>query len=199
MKDKTKIGKSKIQGKGLLAAMDLRGGRNIGVSHTDNWPNKAIGENYNHSKTPNARSVDLGNKKYLIPNSDIKKGEEITVDYRTMPGMEQPGEWVLDPKGQWNHPGKKTAVPTPTGKITMKGVNQKVHGKDNLGNEQMMEPGKEYQFPGKMVYETPMQDGGAPFNQQAYDDSLAIYNTGVETENLLNMLADKGTSDVDSY
>jgi len=191
MEDKTKIGKSKIQGKGLMAAMDVRAGRSLGESHINNWPNKAIGENYNHSETPNARNVDRGNKKYLVPLSDIKKGEEITVDYRTMPEMEQPGNFIFDKNGQWNHPGKKTAVPTQTGKITMKGVNQPVHGVDNLGNEQMMQPNGEYQFPGNIVYETPMQDGGGTPNQQAYDDSLSLFNWSKQNEAKFHMLTER--------
>ena len=43
-----------------------------------------------------------------------------------------------------------------SGDITMKGVEFKVHGKDNLGNEKIMEPGKNYKFPGDYVIETPI-------------------------------------------
>jgi len=44
----------------------------------------------------------------------------------------------------------------PSNKITMKGVDHKVHGKDNLGNEKIMKPGKNYEFPGDYVIETPL-------------------------------------------
>ena len=42
----------------------------------------------------------------------------------------------------------------PSGDITMKGVDFKVKGTDNLGNTKIMEPGKNYKFPGNTVTET---------------------------------------------
>lgn len=48
----------------------------------------------------------------------------------------------------------------PSGSITMKDVDFPVHGVDNLGNEQDMYPGKEYEFPGDYVFETPMAKYG---------------------------------------
>ena len=48
----------------------------------------------------------------------------------------------------------------PSGNITMEDVDFPVHGVDNLGNEQMMTPGNDYQFPGDMVFETPMAQKG---------------------------------------
>ena len=44
----------------------------------------------------------------------------------------------------------------PTGDITMKDVDFPVHGVDNEGNEKIMEPGKDYKFPGDVVLETPL-------------------------------------------
>ena len=41
-----------------------------------------------------------------------------------------------------------------SGDITMKGVDFKVRGEDNLGNVKIMEPGKNYKFPGTIVKET---------------------------------------------
>ena len=46
----------------------------------------------------------------------------------------------------------------PSGDITMKGVEFKVRGEDNLGNVKIMEPGKNYKFPGDVVVETPLKD-----------------------------------------
>jgi len=63
---------------------------------------------------------------------------------------------ILDPRGQWAHPGKRTIVPTPTGRITMQGVPYPVYGQDETGFGQMMYPGGEYKFPGQMVEEIPM-------------------------------------------
>ena len=42
----------------------------------------------------------------------------------------------------------------------MKGVDFPVIGTDNLGNTKLMKPGKDYKFPGDMVYETPMAQEG---------------------------------------
>ena len=42
----------------------------------------------------------------------------------------------------------------PSGDITMKGVDFKVKGTDNLGNTKIMKPGKDYKFPGTIVKET---------------------------------------------
>mgnify|MGYP003145421213 FL=1 len=43
-----------------------------------------------------------------------------------------------------------------SGDITMEDVDFPVHGVDNLGNEKIMEPGKDYSFPGDIVLETPL-------------------------------------------
>jgi len=68
---------------------------------------------------------------------------------------------ILDPMGQWNHPGKNTRIPSSS--ITMKGVNYPVLGVSNTGQKQMMQPGQEYNFPGAdYVDEYPqMKKGGA--------------------------------------
>ena len=66
---------------------------------------------------------------------------------------------IISPLGQWAYPGEVTIIPS--SKITMKGVNYPVLGVDDLGNQQMMMPGGEYDFPGQYVTEYPqMQFGG---------------------------------------
>ena len=70
------------------------------------------------------------------------------------------GGAVIDPRGQWAYPGMDTIVPTASGDITMQGVPYPVYGEDETGYGQMMMPGGEYQFPGQMVYETPMMKSG---------------------------------------
>ena len=42
----------------------------------------------------------------------------------------------------------------PNGDISMKNVDFKVKGTDNLGNTKIMKPGKNYKFPGNHVVET---------------------------------------------
>ena len=64
--------------------------------------------------------------------------------------------------GQWKYPGEDTIIPNANGSITMKGVPYPVLGIDDQGNQQMMMPGVDYQFPGNSVYEIPMaKKGGA--------------------------------------
>jgi len=53
---------------------------------------------------------------------------------------------------------KEPKLKIPSGNITMKGVEFPVHGKDNLGNEKIMKPGKNYKFPGDYVVETPLRE-----------------------------------------
>jgi hypothetical protein len=63
--------------------------------------------------------------------------------------------FVVSSQGQWKYPGMNTAVPTPSGRITMKNVPHPVLGFSNAGDMRMMYPGSEYQFDGNMVYEIP--------------------------------------------
>jgi hypothetical protein len=75
--------------------------------------------------------------------------------------MEQMGGTAkVSSRGQWDYPGQDTMVPTPDGRITMQGVPYPVYGQDETGYGQMMYPGGEYQYPGQMVYETPMMQKG---------------------------------------
>ena len=60
---------------------------------------------------------------------------------------------IVDPKGQWAHPGKVTTIPG--NNITMKGVNYPVLGISNTGDKKLMLPGKNYKFKGKSVTEYP--------------------------------------------
>ena len=52
-----------------------------------------IGNYHNHSETPNAERVLIGNQRFLKPKRKLRKGEEITVDYRLQPELEQPSDF----------------------------------------------------------------------------------------------------------
>jgi len=71
---------------------------------------------------------------------------------------------IIDPRGQWAHPGRDTIVPTKSGAITMRGVSYPVYGQDETGYAQMMYPGRDYIFPGQMVYERPMMAKGGYYD-----------------------------------
>lgn len=85
---------------------------------------------------------------------------------------------IIDPMGQWAHPGENTRIPS--NRITMKGVNYPVLGIANTGQKQMMQPGQEYNFPGAdYVDEYPqMRKGGLPNkkNSKKYSRSLDATN-----------------------
>lgn len=70
---------------------------------------------------------------------------------------------IIDPRGQWAHPGKVTTIPG--NNITMKGVPYPVLGISNTGDKKLMMPNKNYKFRGTAVTEYPWlkkyQLGGA--------------------------------------
>ena len=80
-------------------------------------------------------------------------------------------DMILDPMGQWKHPGKNTRIPFKNKLedpiITMKGVNYPVLGIANTGQKQMMQPGREYSFPGAdYVDEYPQMAAGGSSEQK---------------------------------
>jgi hypothetical protein len=79
--------------------------------------------------------------------------------YAGMQKYKKQGGPILDPRGQWAHPGKVTRIPGSD--ITMQGVNYPVLGIDNNGKKQIMYPGQEYTFGGaSYVDEYPMMQNG---------------------------------------
>ena len=89
-----KIGKSNIEGQGLIATTDLKPGDLIGLSHSNGEIASEIGQYYNHSDTPNAVSALVGNDRYVIVSDNISMGGEITLDYRRQPELEQPEDFM---------------------------------------------------------------------------------------------------------
>lgn len=85
------ISKSNIDGEGLFSTNNIPAGRIIcqiadlkKFDNTENWINE-WGHKINHSDTPTAEVEILGNKCYIKSIKNIKKGEEITTDYKTIP------------------------------------------------------------------------------------------------------------------
>ena len=110
--------------------------------------------------------------------------EEFFEDYETLGLPGGPNElkrftngFIISERGQWDYPGQPTAVPTPSGQITMQGVEDDLVGIDNLGNMQYMTPGNDYQFEGDMVYEIPQaKRGGSKKPSKKYSRSLMAKN-----------------------
>lgn len=61
---------------------------------------------------------------------------------------------VEDAMGQWRHPGRCTMIPSNS--ITMQRVAYPVLGIDDTGHSIMMKPEQQYTYPGKRVFEIPM-------------------------------------------
>ena len=61
---------------------------------------------------------------------------------------------IEDPRGQWDHPKQCTVIPS--NQITMKNVPYKVLGIDDTGHSKIMQPEKDYGYPGGKVLEIPM-------------------------------------------
>jgi len=70
-----------------------------------------------------------------------------------------PNEIIIDPKGQWNHPGKNTRIEG--NHITMQDVQYPVWAQPNIGPGTMMMPGSEHYFKNAdYVDEYPMAQNG---------------------------------------
>lgn len=102
--------------------------------------------------------------------------------------QQKKGGPIITNRGQWDYPGQTTIIPS--NQITMRGVPYPVLGVDNIGHSKLMQPGRNYTFPGQYVTEYPiMQKGGTKQNppkvytdkkkfeqaQRMYNDSLNLY------------------------
>lgn len=93
-------------------------------------------------------------------------------------------DFIVDPRGQYNHPGKDTMIPNAGGSITMRNIPYPVLGIDDEGNQQMMYPDREYQFPGNSVYEIPMAQFG--FEKKEKEDPNKLYQEYLKLQEEVN-------------
>jgi SET domain-containing protein len=89
---------SKLGGKGVFASKDLQKGERIGRLHTiiklnSDYDFTELGKMHNHNDYPNCHNQLIGNERHLVASRNIKKGEELTTDYRLQPDLEQPQSW----------------------------------------------------------------------------------------------------------
>lgn len=93
-----------------------------------------------------------------------------------------PNEIIIDPKGQWNHPGKNTRIEG--NHITMQDVQYPVWAQPNVGPGTMMMPGSEHYFKNAdYVDEYPMaQDGTEIPDEAAVPEESFLY----DLEKLIN-------------
>jgi hypothetical protein len=89
------VDRSNIQGRGSFAKNDLEENEVIGLLHTINKPSVSydfteLGKMHNHSDSPNCHNVLKKKQRFLVASRPIKKGEELTTNYRLQPDLEQP-------------------------------------------------------------------------------------------------------------
>lgn len=84
----------------------------------------------------------------------------------------QDGGAIVDPMGQWAHPGEVTIIPSTD--ITMEGVDYPVLGISDTGDQQMMYPGEDYQFDGDYVTEYPMMKQGGWLSKYQKGGRLSV-------------------------
>lgn len=88
---KVKVGRSQIEGRGLIATADIEADELIGPASIDGRRTPA-GRYTNHSDTPNAKMVetlpgrvDLVASRHIAGSFGGEDGEEVTIDYRLTP------------------------------------------------------------------------------------------------------------------
>ena len=119
---KYNVSKSKLGGKGIFASKDLKKGDTIGLLHTiielgSKYNFTELGKMHNHNDEPNCHNEKINNKRYLVASTDIKKGEELTTDYRLQPDLEQPQEWFNGLKEEEEKVIELTNIFFPLGKL----------------------------------------------------------------------------------
>lgn len=84
---------SDLHGSGVFATSNIPPGTNLGISHLaagDHYIPTNLGAFHNHDDNPNAGNVLRRGVRRLFALREIPAGEEITVDYRQQPDLEQP-------------------------------------------------------------------------------------------------------------
>jgi hypothetical protein len=113
--------------------------------------------------------------------------QQITGSLDKAKAPKKPNDIIVDPRGQWDHPGEITRIPS--NEITMQGVDYPVYGVPNVGEPQMMLPGAEYMFPGAdYVDEYPqMRRGGAytTYNKLPKNYGRSRYSSNISATNKL--------------
>ena len=106
---------SAVHGKGIFALIDIPAGTELFQTHVMDslvgkrlnpamesnknimrmWINIKPNHMYNHSIKANCLSTTKGNVKYLVALGDLKKGDELLVDYTKDKDLEQPQKgWI---------------------------------------------------------------------------------------------------------
>ncbi len=110
------------------------------------------------------KSITMNNLQLENAGNELDEVAKCFIRHITGDRLMRGDDWVeiikktqakVDPRGQWQHPGHCTVIPTTDGGITMKQVAYPVLGIDNTGHHIMMQPEQDYQYPGKVIFEIP--------------------------------------------
>jgi len=94
--DKLILADSPIEGIGIFARVPINKYELLGLAHirhlTHGHKITTLGKFHNHSTNPTCINILDGDERWLVASRDISPGEEITVDYRLQPDLQQPQE-----------------------------------------------------------------------------------------------------------
>lgn len=114
---------------------------------------------------PGEKVLEAMSTRKITPETWINKSRGHQGEYfrqatrREFGGMYGSGGPIVDPMGQWAHPGQITRIPSAN--ITMQGVPYPVLGVASNGQQVMMQPGQDYNFgDAEHVDEYPMMGNG---------------------------------------
>ena len=92
---------SNIEGNGMFAGRPYKKGEMIGLAHQDGQPASELGKMHNHDEnSPTMVSKKEGNQRYVYASKDLKKGDELTTNYRMQPELEQPEDFQMQLGGE---------------------------------------------------------------------------------------------------
>jgi hypothetical protein len=151
----------------------------------DNLPNYAMGGSlpgavgFTYARV--AGSAPSNGKYAKKTKASAQNGKEMKfyqegLDFKPN-SIAQDGGAIVDPMGQWAHPGEVTIIPGTD--ITMEGVDYPVLGISDTGDTQMMYPGEDYNFDGEYVTEYPMMKEGGWLSK--YQSGGPLSRSNLET------------------
>jgi N12 class adenine-specific DNA methylase len=110
-----RVGKSGIEGKGILAQGGATAGQPLATAFTGDGKRTPTGRYLNHSASPNsALFQNPDGRIVVIPKRDLQAGEEVTVDYRQASQVHQARSKAMQAGAAPATKGKKPAAPAQT-------------------------------------------------------------------------------------
>jgi len=94
MSNRLSVERSPIHGVGIFAQTHIPANTDLGpaqIRRPDGGHDVTqLGKKHNHSEAPSCHNQLMGNERHIITKQDMLPGDEVTVDYRLQPELEQP-------------------------------------------------------------------------------------------------------------